>query len=101
VVARQKVLEPLYKIKNKFGFNLSIEISQRQIRLNQWPDIFSTFQPVLEHFEKEGAHVRVRFCYDSKERNNPPVMIDLNDLFPHNNPAAWKTDVIAELENVC
>jgi hypothetical protein len=85
VAARQKVLELLYKIATESGFNLSIEVDKEYIRLNLWPDNFSTFDPVLEDFEREGAHVRIRFSYIGK-RGKHPVEIDLTELVRHHDP---------------
>jgi hypothetical protein len=102
VALRQDDLEPLYRIKNKSGFNLDIEMYQWHIRLNLWPGIFSIFKDLIEHFEREGAYVRIRFTYCGK-RNNYSVEIDLKDLVkqhePHE-PVAWKQGVIEQLENV-
>ena len=95
-----QVLEPLYRIKNKSGFHLLIEVYQRQIRLNQWPDIFSIFQPVLKHFEREGAHVNIRFSYSGKGYKDT-VQLELNDLVRQHDPDTWKRGVIEQLEQVC
>jgi hypothetical protein len=100
VTARERVLEPLYRIKKKSGFNLQIEDTQRHIRLNRWHDIFEISRPLLEHFEREGANV----CIYSTYVGNPdeyPIQINVTDLVRHHDPGTWKQPVIAKLERVC
>jgi hypothetical protein len=98
VALRQDDLEPLYRIKNKSGFNLDIEMYQWHIRLNLWSAIFSIFKDLIEHFEREGAYVRIRFTYCGK-RNKYPVENLVKQHEPHE-PVAWKQGVVEQFENV-
>jgi hypothetical protein len=99
--ARQQVLGPLYRIKNKSGFDLDVSVSQRHIRLNLWHDICDTFKPVLEHFENAGANIRICFNYYGHRDGYESVLIVLNDLIRDHDPATWKCGVIEQLEQVC
>lgn len=54
-------LEPLLKIKNKTGFKLNINLSQRIIRLNILEEFVKVLTPIYHAFEKEGADVKIKF----------------------------------------
>ncbi|KAF2824239.1 hypothetical protein CC86DRAFT_457065 [Ophiobolus disseminans] len=85
----------LSKIKNKNDFKLEITLGQRRIRLNLWPVVFDLIRPMVLEFEKNGAHVHIRWLYDGYT----PCEVDreLNDLVKEA-PAGWKKDVMAWFE---
>jgi hypothetical protein len=55
---------------------------------------------VLEHFEREGVHIRIRFSYIGKG-DKDTVQLELNDLVRQHDPDTWKCGIIEQLEQVC
>jgi hypothetical protein len=60
---QELIIDPLRKIQNKKGFQLTVKIWQEHIRLDLWPEIFDTFKVPVDECENEGAHVNVFFAY--------------------------------------
>jgi hypothetical protein len=100
-------VEFLYRIGNKKGFKLNIKLEQRRIFLNMWPLALEVLGPVVRTFKNEGAYVRIHWTHmHSSPQLAPhgspqpaPHEIEL-DSFIETPSLDWKTDVIANLDEV-
>jgi hypothetical protein len=65
-----------------------------------WPLALELFKPMLNTFEREGAHVRIFWAYQyTYSPRIEPLEIELNSLV-EDRGRDWKRDVIAQLDNV-
>ena len=99
--SRQKALEPLYRIKRKQGFEVKIQLTMYELRINLWPEIFDLLRSIVEAFEKERASVYVEvFFNDFVPRDEPFVTLDVTSLARSYDPLTWREDVVKFYDKV-
>jgi len=77
----KRTINALLQIKNKANFKLTLRLKQLFLQFNCWPTIFDILRPMIETFEKEGAHVKLLLVYAQKlkpkmEFNRLPALKD-------------------------
>ncbi|CAE7174766.1 hypothetical protein PTTW11_05687 [Pyrenophora teres f. teres] len=63
-------LDEIRRIKQRPGFELTIILTQKHIRLNVWPEFLEALQPLVMEFKMEGAQVKFTF----RELDLPPLV---------------------------
>jgi hypothetical protein len=81
---RKAFFDPLYRIKKKSGFRLTVELCQWTIDLDRWEEAFNIFKPMLTRFENEGAHVLI--FWQPYSGSDSVSRIDLHESIVEYNP---------------
>lgn len=89
---------PLLAIRKKAGFQLTIKLVQRRIRLKVWKDVFEFLKPTVDIFKKEGTHVSVIFKYRGHFRVSVERELNTAGQFP---PPTWHRDAVKYFDKVC
>lgn len=94
----EQYFKTLLSIKKKMGFMLTLRVHQKYVRLNVWRRIFDMCRDTVAIFEKEGAHVRVQFVYDSFY----PRRVPKYDMLPalRSPESNWREDAVRFFDNV-